>query len=210
MLYHLSLYLEHHLVWPIALTQAEAAAEIAHQHRLLLDGGKQRLIHLLLVLHPRPLNLILLLLALAEELLLAALLILLLVPREVFCPADFLDRGLVDVLDVYGCLGGDDIAGVDSAEWDAVDFEWTGDQEDALVEDFEEDDTFASEATGEEDEDFAGREGGSWFVWSLRFAGLRKIISMCESSGDCQSQLYVTQWACDIHTFLFTASSSAG
>jgi hypothetical protein len=50
-----------------------------------------------------------------------------------------------------------------------------------LVEDLEEDYALASEAAGEEDEDFAGGQGGSGFVWSLGFASLSVVVSMCNS-----------------------------
>ena len=156
----------------ITLPQAEAATEVRCQHLLLLNARQQRLIDLLLVLHPRALRLALLLLAVTEELLLAALFIRFLVPLEVIFTTDFVDGGLINALDVYRGLGGDDIAGVDSAEWDAVDFEGAGYEQYALVEDLDEDDAFAAESAGEEDEDFAGCEGCSGLVWVDRFAGL--------------------------------------
>ena len=60
-------------------------------------------------------------------------------------------------VNLVGC--GDYIAGIDSSERNAVDFEWTGDEENTLLECLEEDDTLAAETTSEEDEDGAGGEG---------------------------------------------------
>lgn len=72
-------------------------------------------------------------------------------------------RNLVDLLgvkardiDLHG--GGDDVAGVDTAQGHAVDLEGAGNEEDTLVEGLEEDDALATEATGEEDQDAAGLE----------------------------------------------------
>lgn len=129
--------LEHHLVWPIAFPQAEGAPEITLQHRLLLDIRQQSLIHLLLILCPVFANLLLLRLALVEESLLAALLIRLLVSRKVSFASDFVDSTVIDAFEIDGCLSRDYVAGIDAAEWHAVDFEWPSHEEHALVEDFE-------------------------------------------------------------------------
>lgn len=56
---------------------------------------------------------------------------------------------------------GNDIAGVDSSERNAVDFEWTSDEENSLLECLEEDDTLAAESTSEEYEDGTGGESCS-------------------------------------------------
>lgn len=98
------------------------------------------------------------LLALLEELGLAGLLVGGLA-GEVLLVGDLLDLLGVDTGDInlVGC--GDNVAGVDAADWDTVDLEWAGDEENTLVEGVQEDDTLAAEATSEENEDGAGDEG---------------------------------------------------
>ena len=49
------------------------------------------------------------------------------------------------------CGGSDDVAGINSAKRDAVDFEWTGDEEHTLIKGFEKNDALASEAASEKD-----------------------------------------------------------
>lgn len=97
------------------------------------------------------------LLALLEESLLGLLLGLLLL-GEVLRGGDLLDGLGVDTGDVDALGGGDHVAGVDTAEGNAVDLEGSGDEEDTLVEVLEEDDTLAAEATSEEDQDGTGLE----------------------------------------------------
>jgi hypothetical protein len=71
--------------------------------------------------------------------------------------------------------GGNDVSGVDSAEWDTVDLEWSADEEETVGEWLEVDNTLATEAAGEDDED------GSWLKrrtesgWSLCLTGLFEI-----------------------------------
>lgn len=98
------------------------------------------------------------LLSLLEESLLTSLL-LGLVGGEVLGLRDLLNLLLVEAgdVDLVGC--GDDVAGVDAAEGDAVDLEGAGDEENTLLEGLQEDDALAAEATGEEDQDSAGLEG---------------------------------------------------
>jgi hypothetical protein len=98
------------------------------------------------------------LLSLLEESLLTSLL-LGLVGGEVLGLGDLLDLLLIEAGDIDLVGGGDDVAGVDSSEWDAVDLEGAGDEEDTLVEGLDEDDALAAEATGQEDQDGAGLEG---------------------------------------------------
>jgi hypothetical protein len=97
------------------------------------------------------------LLALLEESLLGLLLGLLLL-GEVLRGGDLLDGLGVDTGDVDALGGGDHVAGVDTAEGNAVDLEGSGDEEDTLLEVLEEDDTLATEATSEEDQDGTGLE----------------------------------------------------
>ncbi|GMF72767.1 unnamed protein product [Aspergillus oryzae] len=64
----------------------------------------------------------------------------------------------VDAADVDAGAGGDHIAGVDTTKGNTVDLEGAGDEEDTLVKVLEEDNTLATEATGEEDQDSTGLE----------------------------------------------------
>lgn len=97
------------------------------------------------------------LLAVLEESLLGLLLSLLLL-GEVVGGGDLLEGLLVNSGDVNALGGGDNVAGVDTAEGNAVNLEGTGDKEDTLLEVLEEDDTLAAEATGQEDQDGTGLE----------------------------------------------------
>jgi hypothetical protein len=98
------------------------------------------------------------LLALLEELGLAGLLVGRLT-GEVLLVGDLLDLLGVNTGDInlVGC--GDNVAGVDAANGDTVDLEGAGDEENTLVEGVQEDDTLATEAASEENEDGAGDEG---------------------------------------------------
>lgn len=98
------------------------------------------------------------LLSLLEESLLTSLLLGLL-GGEVLGLGDLLNLLLVEAGDVDLVGGGDDVSGVDSSQGDTVDLEGAGDEEDTLVEGLQEDDTLATEAASEEDEDSAGLEG---------------------------------------------------
>ena len=100
------------------------------------------------------------LLSLLEELLLA-LLLLALFPGEVLVTSYFINLLLINAgeIDLMGC--GNNVAGVDSPKRNTVDFEWTSDEENTLLERLEEDDTLAAESTSEEDEDGARGESCS-------------------------------------------------
>lgn len=67
---------------------------------------------------------------------------------EVFGLGDFFDFFFIEVGDIDFVGGGDDVVGVDFLEWDVVDFEGVGDEEDILVEGFDEDDVFVVEVIG--------------------------------------------------------------
>ena len=71
---------------------------------------------------------------------------------------DLLNLLLVEAADVDLVRSSDDVSGVDTAQGNTVDLEGTGDEQDTLVKRLEEDDTLATEATGEEDQDGAGLE----------------------------------------------------
>jgi hypothetical protein len=55
----------------------------------------------------------------------------------------------------------DNVAGVDAAERNTVDFERTSNEENTLAEVLQEDDTLAAETTSEENKDGTGGEGFS-------------------------------------------------
>lgn len=101
------------------------------------------------------------LLSLLEEGLLAGLLLGLLAD-EVLGLGDLVDLLGVDAGQVDLLGGGDDVARVDPPQRHAVDLEGTGNEQDALVEVLEEDDTLAAEAAGEQDQDRAGLQGLAW------------------------------------------------
>jgi hypothetical protein len=175
--------LEDHLVRPVALPEAEGAGKVALQELLLLNSRQNGLVHTLLVLSPTTCNLLLLrLLALLEETLFAALLVGLLVARKVLLVRHLLEGLAGNAFDGDGGAGGDHVAGIDAAEGHTVDFEGTGDQEDALGKDFEENDALAAETTGEEDEDGAGLERGAGLVWVLGLACLCVVLACALTS----------------------------
>lgn len=121
-------HLEHHLVRPVTVPQAELALEVFLQHALLLDALQQTLVHLLLIRRAVTARLLLLrLLALVEESLLAALLVRLLVAGKVLGLRNFVHGALVDAVEGDSGLGRNDVAGVDAAERYTVDLEGTGD-----------------------------------------------------------------------------------
>jgi len=90
--------------------------------------------------------LLLWLFALLKECLLA-LLLLCLVRTPVLAVGDLLEGFAIETLYIYGCASCDDIAGIDTSEGNAIKLEGTGDEENTLVEVFEEDDTLATETS---------------------------------------------------------------
>merc|ERR1711977_383336 len=136
----MQMHLEDHLMWLIALPQAECRAQVRSKELLLLDGSDEGLVDALLVIG-----------AAGGELLLLGL-----VGAPVAGLGDLVEDLAIEALHINGGAGGDDIAGIDSSEWDTVDLEWTGNKEDTLTKVLEEDDTLATESTGEQDEDGAG------------------------------------------------------
>jgi hypothetical protein len=71
------------------------------------------------------------------------------------------------------CAGCDNVSCVDTSEGNAVDFEGTGNEEDALVKVVDEDNALATETTGEEDEDGTRLKRLSEFCRTDGFADLR-------------------------------------
>ena len=95
------------------------------------------------------------LLALLKELLFSLLLITLL-PCEVLVSRYLIDLLLVNAGQVHlvGC--GDDITGIDSPERNTIDFEWAGNEENALWESLQKNDSLAAETTSKKNEDGSG------------------------------------------------------
>lgn len=108
---------------------------------------------------------------LLEESLLGLLLSLLLL-GEVLGGRDLLEGLGVNAADVDTLGGGDHVAGVDTADGDTVDLEGAGDEENTLVEVLEEDDTLATEAASEEDQDGTGLEALADLSGTNRLADL--------------------------------------
>lgn len=156
----------------LAGPQAEACAQVRLEIGLLLDCRDQRLVDSLLVGDALGVDVLLLRcgLALLEESILALALLLLASPVLVLAHAvqDF----AIEVGDIDGCAGCDYVAVVDAAQRHAVGLEGTGDQENALRELAQENDTLAGEATGEEDQDGAGLERLAVFGGVGGLAGL--------------------------------------
>lgn len=97
-------------------------------------------------------------LALFEEGLLARL-VCLLVLGEVARLAGLLHNALVYTSEVHLGRSSDNVSCVDPSQWNAIDFERTGNEEDALLEVLQEDNALAAEATSKKDDDGAGSEG---------------------------------------------------
>ena len=81
-----------------------------------------------------------------------------LVLGEVAILAGLLQNLLVHTLQINLGRSSDDISGVDPSEGNTIDFERTGDEENALGEVLEDNDTLAAEATSEKDNDGTGLE----------------------------------------------------
>lgn len=97
------------------------------------------------------------LLALLEECLLSFLFVTLL-PSKVLITCNLINLLLINTSQINLVRSSDNVAGVDAAEGNTVNFEGACDEEDALAEVLQEDDALAAETTSEEDEDGAGSE----------------------------------------------------
>lgn len=173
-------YLPLHLVWAVTLAEREGGGEVGDEELLLLDDGEDGLVDNLLVggaggrwhlllwrlsvfafLCSYMRKSYLWLLALLEELGLASLLGGTLA-SEVLLAGDLLDLLGINTGDIDLVGGGDNVAGVDAADWDTVDLEWASDEEDTLVKVVQEDDALATETASEEDENGSWDEGSAW------------------------------------------------
>lgn len=182
-------------MWPVGGAKAEARGEVVDEVSLLLNVGQKSLVNGLLVLNAVLSGLLLLLylsvgfgcgdssaaylglLALLEESILARL-VCGLVLGEVTLLGGLLQDTLIDTLDVDSGRGSDDIAGVYSSQRNAVNLEGTGDEEDTLGKVLEENDTLATEATSEEDDDGTGLEGSTGLRRASSLASLEGMLAM--------------------------------
>jgi len=187
-----SLDLPLHQVGPVTLAEGERGSEVLRKVGDGLDGLEDGLVNLLLVGSASLRESLLLLLgSTVKELLLVALLGFLLLSE-----VGIVELGNIDTGDVELGGGGNDIAGVNAANGDTVNFEGTSDEENTLVEVLEENDTLAAVTTGEDDEDGAGDKGRAEDGLALGLAGLlgdRSILSgvplasLLTSGGDVTS-----------------------
>lgn len=90
-----------------------------------------------------------------EECFLAGLLLGLFANKVLVC-SYFIDLCLINTSEIDLLGSSDNIAGVDSAKRNTVDFEWTSDEENTLGDVLQEDDTLTTETTSEEDKDGTG------------------------------------------------------
>jgi hypothetical protein len=109
---------------------------------------------------------------LLEELLLALLLFAPL-PCEVLVTGYFIDLSLVNAREVNFVRCGNDISSIDSPERDAIDLEWTSNEENALIKNLQENDTLASETASEENENGPRGKRRSRSRWSDGLANLQ-------------------------------------
>ena len=94
------------------------------------------------------------LLSLLEECLLS-LLLLAGLSCKIFGLSYFINLFLINTRQVDLVRCGDNIAGIDTAERDTVDLEWSSDKENTLFEGLQENNALATETTSEEDENGA-------------------------------------------------------
>lgn len=81
--------------------------------------------------------------------------------------------------------GSDDVFLVDSSEWDTVDLEWSGDEEESRFELFHENDSFTSVSAGDED------ENGAWNDSFLKFLGALVFFT---GTGGLKSSSFLVDW----------------
>lgn len=182
-------------MWPVGGAKAEARGEVVDEVSLLLNSGQKGLVDSLLVLNAILGGLLLLwqlsvrflcnaldaaylgLLALLEESILSGL-VRGLVLGEVTLLRGLLQNTLINTLDVDGGGGSNDIAGVYAAQGNAVNLEGTGDEENTLGKVLEDNDTLATEATSEEDDDGTGLEGSTRLSRASSLTGLEYMSAM--------------------------------
>jgi hypothetical protein len=122
-----------------------------------------------------------------------------LVLGEVALLRGLLQDTLINTLDVDGGGGSDDIAGVDTAQGNAVNLEGTGDEEDTLGKVLEDNDTLAAEATSEEDDDGTGLEGSTGLSRASSLTSLEYMLARvhCMWSEACRSSGLVALASCN-------------
>jgi hypothetical protein len=115
------------------------------------------------------------LLALLKEIILSLFLVTLL-PSKVLVTRNLINLLLINTRQINFLGGGDNVAGVDAAERNTVDFEGAGNEENTLLEVLQQDDALATETTSEEDENGAGGEGWSGSRGANGFADLEQLL----------------------------------
>lgn len=96
------------------------------------------------------------------------------ITSKVLVAGDLLDLLGIDTRDIDLVGGGDNVAGVDAADWDTVDLEWASNEENTLVKVVQEDDALATETASEEDENGSWDEGSAWSGGTDGLADLEK------------------------------------
>jgi hypothetical protein len=203
-------------VWPVGGAKAEARGEVVDEVSLLLNVGQKGLVDGLLVLNAVLGGLLLLLqllvrfaysasdaaylglLALLEESILSGL-VCGLVLGEVALLRGLVQDTLIDTLDVDGGGGSNDITGVNSSQRNAVNLERTGNEEDTLGKVLEDNDTLATEATSEEDDDGTGLEGSTGLSRASSLTGLDSMLAevYCVHLEACRSSGLAALASCD-------------
>lgn len=110
-----------------------------------------------------------------------------LVLGEVVRSRHLLESRLVNATNVDTLAGGDHIAGVHPTEGNTVDLEGSGNEENTLVEVLEEDDTLATEAAGEEDQNGTGLEA------LADLGGTNRLADLFGRSNSCQNLFFLFQ-----------------
>jgi len=161
-------------MWSVTLGQTEGGAQVARKVWNGLDVLEESSINSLLVGLAVVGKLLLHWLSLSiEELLLLGLLGVLLL-GEVLVVELLQSLNTVEI-DLGG--SGDDVSGIDSAEWDTVDLEWAADEEETVGEWLEVDNTLSTESTSEDDED------GSWLKRRTESGGSLCLTGLLELWG---------------------------
>lgn len=96
-----------------------------------------------------------------------------LVLGEVTLLRRLVEDGIIHTAQVHGGRSGNDIASIHPSQGNAIDFERTGDEEDTLGKVLEEDDTLATEAASEENDDGTRLEGSPGFGRTKGLASLK-------------------------------------
>jgi len=164
--------LELHEMWSVTLGQTEGGGKVAREVWDGLDVLEESRIDSILVVLAVIGEFLLHWLSLSiEEFLLLGLLGALLFGEVLVVKLiQTLNTGEIDL-----GRSGDDVSGVDSAEWDTVDLERSAYEEEAVVKWLEVDNTLSTVSTSEDDEDGTRLKRRTEVGWSLCLAGLLEL-----------------------------------